>query len=116
MKNRRIVTATLATAAMATAGTGLALAHAPVKKRYPAPGSSVSSVRTVRITFAEAVVAGKISSISGSHGFSSSLNGDRTVLTAKLKGGLAKGEHTVAWRVRADDGDSERGSWRFRVR
>jgi methionine-rich copper-binding protein CopC len=41
---------------------------------------------------------------------------NKAVLQWIPKAPLGPGGYTVDWRARADDGHSEKGSWRFRVR
>jgi copper resistance protein C len=109
-----------ATAAVALAATGTAFGHAAVVSRSPAPGSTHSVVRSVRITFGEAVVAGRIS-LSTSSGRAVALRASGLVshgeaLRAVPSAALPSGRYVVSWRARADDGHSERGTWTFRVR
>lgn len=118
MTPRTIITATVIAAAIPILGTGIAFGHADVKKRYPAPGQTVSTTtKTVRITFEESVLTGKIVSIKSHHGaasFRSSINGAKTVITAKLTSKLKDGT-TVKWRLKDDDGHTQTGRWSFKV-
>jgi methionine-rich copper-binding protein CopC len=94
-------------------------AHAPVTGRTPAPGSKVSNVKSVKIMFGEAVVTGLISvTKNGSEvsSKSSGLNAKKTALVEKFPKALSKGTYTVSWRVRSDDGHSEKDVWTFTVR
>jgi periplasmic copper chaperone A len=94
-------------------------AHAPVTGRTPAPGSKVSNVKSVNVTFGEGVVTGLISVKKGGQEVkpkSTGLAKKNTVLQATFAKALSKGSYTVEWRARADDGHSETGTWSFTVR
>ena len=97
-----------------------ALAHAPVLGTFPAKGATVSNVRTVSVRFGEAVVTGLIS-VKRANGSTvpakaSGLTNGKKRLRATFSSKLPSGRYTVSWRVRADDGDSEKGTFSFRVR
>jgi methionine-rich copper-binding protein CopC len=107
--------AVAATTAIALAAAP-AFAHAPVKTRTPGPGTTATSVKKVGITFGEAVVTGKISVTKGGKAISakrSGLNSRKTVLGATFAKRLAAGRYKVSWRVKADDGDTQTGTWSF---
>jgi copper resistance protein C len=97
-----------------------ALAHAPVVGTFPAKGSTASNVRTVGVRFGEAVVTGLITVkrangttvAAGQSGLASGKKRLRAVFAKKLPAG----RYTVSWRVRADDGDSQKGTFSFRAR
>jgi methionine-rich copper-binding protein CopC len=97
-----------------------ALAHAPVKQRTPAPGSTVSKVTTVKVRFGESVVTGLIHVTRNGTGVTPRSMGlnrkNHAILQATFSKPLARGGYQVDWRARADDGHSESGSWRFTVR
>src|SRR5262249_54179867 len=94
-----------------------ALAHAPVLGTFPAKGSTARNVHTVGVRFGEAVLAGKIAV----------KNASRTAMYAQARGietgkkrrsaaftnKLPAGKYTVSWRMKADDGDSETGTFSF---
>ncbi|UGS38446.1 DUF1775 domain-containing protein [Capillimicrobium parvum] len=107
---------TLSLAAPPTATT----AHSPVRSRTPRPGSTAGRVRTVKVRFGEAVVAGLITVSRGPTALKPARSGlqpsDHAVLRARFARPLAPGRYTVSWRARADDGHSETGSWSFTVR
>lgn len=104
----------------ALAATAPAYAHAPVEKRTPRPGSTVSHVRTVSVTFGESVVTGLIEVRRSGRVVKASAAGLRAgnhrILRARFAKPLARGRYRVLWRVRAPDGDTQRGNWSFRVR
>ena len=98
-----------------------ALAHAPVLGTFPAKGSTATNVRTVSVRFGEAVVTGLItvkradgSTVAARASGLQPSNKARLRVTFARK--LPSGRYTVSWRARADDGHSERGTFRFRVR
>jgi copper resistance protein C len=97
-----------------------ALGHAPVVGTSPGKGATVSSVRTVSVRFGEAVVTGLIT-VKRANGSTvaakaSGLVNDKKRLRATFSKRLAAGKYTVSWRVRADDGDTEKGSFSFTAR
>jgi hypothetical protein len=99
---------------------GVAWAHAGVKSVSPKKNSTRDAVREVHVTFDESVVTGLIEVKRGSSvvpyartGLKSS---NKAVLQWIPKSALAAGSYTVNWRARADDGHSEKGSWKFKVR
>jgi methionine-rich copper-binding protein CopC len=111
----RMTGALAATTALALAAAP-AFAHAPVKTRTPGPGKTASHVKKVAITFGEAVVTGKISVTKNGKAVSattSGLNSKKTVLSATFAKQLTAGKYKVNWRVKADDGDTQTGSWSF---
>jgi methionine-rich copper-binding protein CopC len=106
-----------AAAVLAIAATP-ALAHAPVKTRTPGPGTTASRVRSVSISFKEAVITGKINITKNGKTVaarSSGLNAKKTVLRAAFAHDLGAGTYKVNWRVKADDGDTQKGSWTFKA-
>src|SRR4051812_37635859 len=97
-----------------------AFAHAPVLGTSPKKNTTVSTVRTVSVRFGEAVVTGKIgvkrangSAVAAS---ASGLTNGKKRLRAAVSKKLAAGKYTVSWRVKADDGDTETGTFGFTVR
>jgi copper transport protein len=97
-----------------------AFAHAPVVGTSPHKNATVSTVRTVSVRFGEAVVTGKIG-VARANGSAvaarvSGLAPGKKRLRATFARKLAAGKYTVSWRVRADDGDTEKGTFRFTVR
>jgi copper resistance protein C len=115
IKSTRLAVTGAAVAAVALAAAP-AFAHAPVKTRTPGPGTSKSDVKRVAITFGEAVITGKISVTKNGKAVAaktSGMNSKKTVLSATFSKKLAAGRYKVSWRVKADDGDSETGTWSF---
>jgi methionine-rich copper-binding protein CopC len=96
-----------------------AFAHAPVVGTFPKKNATATTVRTVSVRFGEAVVTGKISVTRNGKTVppkASGLTNAKKRLRATYSSKLPSGEYTVSWRVRADDGDSETGTFRFTVR
>ena len=93
-----------------------ALGHAAVTSRTPAPGASISNVRSVKIAFDESVITGKIALYKGAHkvGTGGLVNKNRG-LSLNFSKPLAKGGYTVKWSVRSDDGHHEASQWSFRM-
>jgi len=97
-----------------------ALAHAPVLGTSPSKGSTARNVKTVSVRFGEAVVTGLIS-VKRANGSivsakASGLVNNKKRLRATFPQRLAAGKYTVSWRVRADDGDTEKGTFGFTAR
>ena len=89
-------------------------AHAPVRGRRRAPGSTVRGVRTVKVRFGEAVVTGLITVSRGPTVLKPARSGlapsNHAVLRARFARPLAAGRYTVSWRARSDDGHARRGA------
>jgi methionine-rich copper-binding protein CopC len=121
--SNRTIRRTAALGAVLAAGVAAvpALAHAPVIGTFPKNNTTVSNVRTVNVRFGEAVVTGLIS-VKRADGSTvpakaSGLQpSNKARLRATFASKLSSGRYTVSWRARADDGHSERGTFRFRVR
>jgi copper resistance protein C len=123
MSSTRSVRSLAALAAIAVTGAAAvpAFAHAPVVGTSPRNGATVSNVRTVSVRFGEAVVAGLIT-VKRANGSTVAprTSGLQPSNKARLRAVFARrlpaGKYTVNWRARADDGHSERGTFRFTVR
>ena len=117
---KRLASCGAVAAVLALTTAGAAFGHAAVVSRTPAPGSTATSVRSVKVTFAEAVITGKISIATASGKAvsisSSGLVSRKTVLRAVPGATLPSGRYVVSWRALSDDGHRERGTWTFRVR
>jgi methionine-rich copper-binding protein CopC len=122
MSNRHIRRVAALGAVLATGVAAVpALAHAPVVGTFPKKDATVSNVRTVSVRFGEAVVTGLIS-VKRADGSAvparaSGLQpSNKARLRATFASKLPSGRYSVSWRARSDDGHSERGTFRFRVR
>jgi uncharacterized protein YcnI len=118
--DRPAPTVSLAAAASALRGPVATVAHSPVKRRTPSPGATVSRVKAVKVVFRDTVVTGLITVSKDGRPVTAKRAGlkpsNQAVLQATFARALSKGSYTVSWRARADDGHSESGTWRFRVR
>jgi methionine-rich copper-binding protein CopC len=97
-----------------------AFAHAPVLGTSPHNRATVANVRTVSVRFGEPVLTGLIT-VKRANGSTvaaraSGLAGGRKRLRATFARKLAAGKYTVSWRAKADDGDTEKGTFGFTVR
>lgn len=97
-----------------------AFAHAPVTGTSPKKNATVSTVNTVSVSFGEAVITGLIS-VKKANGTTvpakaSGLVNAKKRLRAAFSKKLASGKYTVSWRVKADDGDTQKGTFKLTVR
>src|SRR3954452_12025308 len=122
MSNRAMRRAVAFAAVLATGVAAVpALAHAPVTGTFPKNNTTVSNVRTVSVRFGESVVTGLIT-VKRANGstVAARASGLQPSNKARLRATFARklpaGKYTVSWRARADDGHSERGTFKFRVR
>jgi methionine-rich copper-binding protein CopC len=112
MRNRTL--AAFAAAAAFSAMPASAGAHAAVIGRTPTPSSTVAATKSVKITFAEAIVTGTLKVKKGSKLVGTGkLNAGKTAIEAKFKKALADGVYTVSWTAMSDDGYRHSGSWKF---
>jgi len=123
MSSNRSLRSLAALAAIGVTGAAAvpAFAHAPVLGTSPHDGATVSNVRTVSVRFGEAVVTGLIT-VKRANGstVAATASGLQPSNHARLRAAFApklpSGRYSVSWRARADDGHSERGTFRFTVR
>lgn len=112
--------AVAAAIAASTVAAPAALAHAPVVARTPAPHSTVTKVRSVKLRFGEAVITGLIGLTKDGTTVTPKTSGlrpgNKAVLQETFAKPLAKGVYHVSWRALADDGHHEAGTWTFTVR
>jgi methionine-rich copper-binding protein CopC len=99
---------------------GVAWAHTGVKSVSPKKSSTRDAVREVHVTFEDHVITGLIEVKRGSSVVAARRTGlkpsNHAVVQWIPKAPLAPGGYTANWRARAEDGHSEKGSWKFRVR
>ena len=114
---RKSISFAVAVLAAASIAPASAFGHAAVTGRTPAPNSTVTSVRSVRITFSESVVTGKLTVTKGGRlvGNGLLINHNKGI-NANFTSALPKGTYSVSWRCLADDGHRESGTWAFTVR
>lgn len=95
-------------------------AHAAVVRRTPAPGATVSGVRTVSLRFAQGALAGGIAVRRGGRRVTPTASGlkrgDRTLLRAAFADPLPRGGYDVSWHATSADGHRQSGGWSFTVR
>ncbi|WP_028058992.1 copper resistance CopC family protein [Candidatus Solirubrobacter pratensis] len=99
---------------------GVAWAHTSVKSVSPKKGSTRDAVREVHVTFQDHVITGLIEVKRGGSVVPYRRTGlkpsNHAVVQWIPQAALRPGSYTANWRARAEDGHSEKGSWRFRVR
>lgn len=119
MAMRRLLPLTTCVATLAVAAP--ALAHVEVKSTSPKKGTTAKgTVRAVTITFTGPLITGKLT-VFGPNGRQASVDAggrdprNTSRLVTEMRSGLKRGTYTAKWRIRADDGHSESGSFTFRV-
>lgn len=117
---RQLPTAALA-ATLTLALTVPAIAHTEVASTSPRKGSTASkSTATVKVTFDGRIRSGTLtvkrvggSKVSIGSGGRDPRNVKR--LAVKLKSGLSSGRYKASWKILADDGHTQKGSFRFKL-
>jgi copper transport protein len=100
---------------------GAALAHTEPVAFSPKKGAVLHKApRKVTITFAEEILGGSITVRSAAGKVVSTGRSGRDPtnvrrLRVSLVRGLARGRYTVRWSIRAADGDTQTGSYTFRL-
>ena len=117
----RLAVTTAVAGLVCLATPGVAWAHAEVVARYPAGDTTPSRLTHVAVRFDEAVtLVPRALSLTTDLGVPVAL--DRPLLLhgrllrAGLQDSVAPGRYVVVWRVEADDGHVESGTFRFRLR
>lgn len=94
--------------------------HTDMVSRTPAPGSSVTGVRTVAIRFGQGVLSGSVEVRRGGKLLTPTASGPkpgtRAVVRATFARALARGSYGVSWRTLSADGHRQTGGWSFSVR
>lgn len=122
MQLRRLIIPAVASAAATSALAAPASAHTEVASTSPAKGSTAStSIRAVTVTFTQAIRSGSVTVTGPGRTTVSNGSGGRdprkvTRLRVGLRGGLKAGRYKVRWAIKAADGHSQAGSFRFRLR
>jgi methionine-rich copper-binding protein CopC len=103
-----------------TAGTGTAWAHAEVVATYPSSTAATDRMTHVSVTFDEEVdLIPRALVLTTDLGVPVALDAPRLIdgreVRADLQDSVAPGRYAVGWRVRADDGHVESGSFHFRL-
>jgi methionine-rich copper-binding protein CopC len=119
---QRHLTILVATAAMALMVAAPAAAHTEVKSTSPAKGSTKSRpLGKVTVTFTQPIQRGTLKVTRRGGGKVSRGSGGRDPrnvarLRVGLKGGLSAGRYKVRWTIKAADGHTQTGTFRFKLR
>jgi copper resistance protein C len=111
-----------ATAAVTLALAAPAAAHTEVKSTSPAKGKTAStSIGSVTVTFTQAIQSGSLKVTGPGRATVSKGSGGRdprkiSRLRVGLKGALKAGRYKVRWTIKAVDGHTQSGTFRFRLR
>jgi methionine-rich copper-binding protein CopC len=102
------------------AGTGTAWAHADVVATYPSPTAPPNRLTHVSVTFDEDVdLIPRALVLTTDLGVPVALDAPRLIdgreIRADLQDVVGPGRYAAGWRVRADDGHVESGSFHFRL-
>jgi copper resistance protein C len=122
MQLRRMIISGAAATAVAPALAAPASAHTVVKSTSPDRGSTAStSIRAVRVTFTQAIQSGSLKVTGPGRTTVSNGSGGRdprkvTRLRVGLKRSLKAGRYKVRWTIKAVDGHTQTGTFRFRLR
>ena len=117
---RRLTLLAAAPAAAVALAAGPALAHTEVKSTSPSKGSTAArSLRAVKVTFTQPIQRGTLR-VTGPGKVVVSSGGGRDPrnvarLKAPLRSRLKAGRYKARWTIRAVDGHTQRGSFRFRL-
>jgi methionine-rich copper-binding protein CopC len=119
---RKTVTTVLAaTAAVSALVTATAFAHTEVKSTYPGKNKTASTrIGTVSVTFTQAIRSGTMT-VSGPGGTVSQGKGGRDPRNTKrvrvtLKSSKRAGTYTAKWTMKAADGHTQTGSFKFKLK
>jgi copper resistance protein C len=119
---RKTVTTVLAATAAASAlVTATAFAHTEVKSTYPGKNKTASTrISTVSVTFTASIRSGSIT-VTGPGGTISSGKGGRDPRNVKklrvpLKSSKRAGTYTAKWTMKAADGHTQTGSFKFKLK
>jgi copper resistance protein C len=118
---KKLSTALAATAAVSAIVTATAFAHTEVKSTYPGKNQSVSSkLSKVTVTFTSQIRSGTIK-VTGPSGTISSGNGGRDPrdvkrLAVPIRSSKKAGTYTARWTMKAADGHTQTGSFKFKIK
>ena len=119
---KKVTTALAATVATSAIVTATAFAHTEVKSTYPGKNKSVSArLSTVSVTFTGTIRSGSIK-VTGPSGTISSGSGGRDPRNVKrlrvgIKSGSKRsGTYTARWTMKAADGHTQTGSFKFKLK
>ncbi|MBE2318923.1 copper resistance protein CopC [Solirubrobacter sp. CPCC 204708] len=118
---KKVTTALAATAAVSAIATATAFAHTEVKSTYPGKNKTASTrIGTVSVTFTGQIRSGTIT-VTGPGGTVSSGKGGRDPrdvrkLRVPLKSSKRAGTYTAKWTMKAADGHTQTGSFKFKLK
>jgi methionine-rich copper-binding protein CopC len=119
---KKLTTALATTAAASAIVTATAFAHTEVKSTYPGKNKSVSTrLSSVSVTFTGSIRSGSIR-VTGPSGTISSGSGGRDPRNVKrlrvaVKSGAKRaGTYTARWTMKAADGHTQSGSFKFKLK
>jgi methionine-rich copper-binding protein CopC len=118
---KRITTALAATAAVSAVVTATAFAHTEVKSTYPSKNATASKrITSVSVTFTQAIRSGTVT-VTGPGGKVSNGKGGRDPRNTKrlkvsLKSSKRAGTYTAKWTMKAADGHTQTGSFKFKLK
>ena len=118
---KKFTTALAATAAASALVTATAFAHTEVKSTYPGKNKTASKrISTVSVTFTASIRSGTIT-VTGPGGTISSGKGGRDPRNVKklrvpLKSSKRAGTYTAKWTMKAADGHTQTGSFKFKLK
>lgn len=118
---KTVTTALAATAAVSAIVTATAWAHTEVKSTYPSKNQSVSSkLSTVSVTFTAQIRSGSIK-VTGPSGTISQGSGGRDPRNVKklrvpIKSSKKAGTYTAKWTMKASDGHTQTGTFKFKIK
>lgn len=119
---KTVTTAFAAAAAVSAITAATAFAHTEVKSTYPGKNKTVSArLSTVSVTFTGTIRSGTIK-VTGPSGTISRGNGGRDPRNVKklrvpIKSGSKKaGTYTAKWTMKAADGHTQTGSFKFKIK
>lgn len=119
---RKTVTTALAATAVGSAIiTATAFAHTELKSTYPASNKTVSTkLSKVTVTFTAQIRSGSIK-VTGPSGTISSGNGGRDPRNVKrlavpIKSSKKAGTYTAKWTMKASDGHTQTGTFKFKIK
>jgi methionine-rich copper-binding protein CopC len=118
---KTVTTALAASAAVSAIATATAFAHTQVKSTYPAKGKTATTrITAVTVTFTSQIRSGTIT-VTGPGGKVSTGKGGRDPrdvrkLRVPLKKSKRAGTYTAKWTMKAPDGHTQTGSFKFKLK
>ena len=116
---KRVTTVLAATAAVSAIATATAFAHTELKSTYPGKNKTASTrISTVSVTFTAAIRSGTVTGPSGTVSSGKGGRDPRDVkrLRVPLKSSKKAGTYTAKWTMKASDGHTQSGSFKFKLK